>query len=169
MTSCASSIGQEAALAALEKVSPDWIEQRRQELKSKRDIAYDLITSIPQVTCPKPKGAFYLLPEIACYFGKTTVNGKTISNADDLCLELLREKQVALVSGDAFGGFVCFVCLFVHNSSFYFYMTYQYFPSHLLFSNMFLFSTTSSGAPSSELNDIKILLTIFLYTLFMVV
>lgn len=107
MTSCASSIGQEAALAALEKVSPDWIEQRRQELKSKRDIAYDLITSIPQVTCPKPKGAFYLLPEIACYFGKTTINGKTISNADDLCLELLREKQVALVSGDAFGAPGC--------------------------------------------------------------
>jgi aspartate aminotransferase len=52
-------------------------------------------------------GAFYLLPNVEAYFGKKTVSGTLIKDADDLCLELLKEEKVAMVSGDAFGAPKC--------------------------------------------------------------
>jgi aspartate/methionine/tyrosine aminotransferase len=107
MTSCASSIGQHSANIALTQVPTTWMEERRKELLGKRDLAYNMIMSIPGVTCPKPTGAFYLLPDVSFYYGKSTTSGKKINNPDDLCLELLREHQVALVSGDAFGAPKC--------------------------------------------------------------
>ena len=64
MTSCASSIGQKAALAALQHTSPSWFVDRVKELKGKRDLALSLVNSIPHVTCPVPNGAFYLMPEV---------------------------------------------------------------------------------------------------------
>lgn len=107
MTSSASSISQAAALTALEKVSPSWIEERRGELKEKRDFAYDLLMKIPNIKCPKPTGAFYLLPDVSHYFGGTTEAGRSVANSHEMCLELLREEKVALVSGDAFGADNC--------------------------------------------------------------
>eukprot|EP00607_Mallomonas_marina_P009867 CAMPEP_0182419076 /NCGR_PEP_ID=MMETSP1167-20130531/3471_1 /TAXON_ID=2988 /ORGANISM="Mallomonas Sp, Strain CCMP3275" /LENGTH=397 /DNA_ID=CAMNT_0024593683 /DNA_START=297 /DNA_END=1490 /DNA_ORIENTATION=+ len=108
MTSCASSVGQQAALAALTKVPPEWIRDRLVELQAKRDLAYKLVTDIPNCTCPRPDGAFYLLPDVSAYFGKKTVASKdfpsvTIKDSDDLCLELLKREQVALVAGEGFG------------------------------------------------------------------
>jgi aspartate aminotransferase len=55
------------------------------------------------VSCPRPNGAFYLLPNVKHYYGKKTPSGNPVDNPDQLCLELLRDEQVALVSGDAFG------------------------------------------------------------------
>lgn len=52
-------------------------------------------------------GAFYLLPKVEAYFGKKTASGIAIKDADDLCLELLKEEKVAMVSGDAFGAPKC--------------------------------------------------------------
>lgn len=49
-----------------------------------------------------PVGAFYVFPEISYFFGKS-YNGFGVNNADDLCLYLLSEALVALVTGDAFG------------------------------------------------------------------
>ena len=49
---------------------------------------------IYRVSCPKPDGAFYLLPDVSAYYGKSAANGKKITNPDGLCLELLREQQV---------------------------------------------------------------------------
>ena len=37
------------------------------------------------------------------YYGKKTAAGRSVNDSHELCLELLREEQVALVSGDAFG------------------------------------------------------------------
>jgi aspartate/methionine/tyrosine aminotransferase len=50
MTSCASSIGQHAALTALTSVSDDWMNERIIELKEKRDLALTMIRSIPGVS-----------------------------------------------------------------------------------------------------------------------
>ena len=65
MTSCASSVGQKAALAALQHTSPSWFVDRVKELKAKRDLALGLVKTIPHVTCPVPNGAFYLMPEVS--------------------------------------------------------------------------------------------------------
>ena len=103
MTSCASSIGQDAAKIALLDVKESWMEDRVKELKEKRDLAYSLLMKIPNITCPSPDGAFYLLPDVSKYYNKKTADGKPITNSHDLCFELLRSHGVALVSGDAFG------------------------------------------------------------------
>ena len=107
MTSCASSVGQEAARVALTEVGEGWIVDRVKELKAKRDLAYQLLLSIPHLTCPKPDGAFYLLPDVSHYYGRKTTTGTVVNDSHTLCLELLRFQQVALVSGDAFGDDRC--------------------------------------------------------------
>ncbi|MBP9705473.1 MAG: aminotransferase class I/II-fold pyridoxal phosphate-dependent enzyme, partial [Chitinophagales bacterium] len=51
-------------------------------------------------------GAFYFFPDVSNYFGKS-FHGKTIHNADDLCMYLLDEANVSLVTGSAFGDNNC--------------------------------------------------------------
>ena len=107
MTSCASSVSQFAANVALRDVPESWMAEKVVELKKKRDFAYAILNKIPNITCPKPDGAFYLLPDISRYFGRVTKGGREVKNSHELCLELLREEGVALVSGDAFGAPPC--------------------------------------------------------------
>ena len=53
-----------------------------------------------------PQGAFYVMPDISFYLGKSY--GLTqINNSDDLALYLLDQAQVATVGGDAFGAPGC--------------------------------------------------------------
>jgi aspartate/methionine/tyrosine aminotransferase len=96
MTSCASSISQYAATMALTKVPETWMNERVTELKSKRDFAYALLQKIPNVSCPKPDGAFYLLPDISYYYNRVTKTGKRVTNSHELCLELLRDEGVRI-------------------------------------------------------------------------
>ena len=50
----------------------------------------------------KPDGAFYFLPDISFFFGKT-IKGYKINNAQDFSMFLLIEANVALVSAEGFG------------------------------------------------------------------
>ena len=51
-------------MVALNDVSEDWMTERIEELRAKRDLALQLIRAIPGVLCPTPEGAFYLMPEV---------------------------------------------------------------------------------------------------------
>jgi alanine-synthesizing transaminase len=64
-------------------------------LRRQRDMAYDLITAIPGVTCVKPVAALYMFPKL---------DPKIYPIADDrqFFLELLRETRVMLVQGTGF-------------------------------------------------------------------
>jgi alanine-synthesizing transaminase len=64
-------------------------------LRRQRDMAYDLITAIPGVTCVKPVAALYMFPKL---------DPKVYPIADDrqFFLELLRETRVMLVQGTGF-------------------------------------------------------------------
>jgi alanine-synthesizing transaminase len=64
-------------------------------LRRQRDLAYELITAIPGVTCVKPKAALYLFPRL---------NPEVYPIEDDraFLLELLRETRVMLVQGTGF-------------------------------------------------------------------
>ena len=64
-------------------------------LKEQRDIAYDMVTSIPGISCVKPKGALYLFP-------KVDVKKFNIANDEQWVLDFLIEKKVLLVQGTAF-------------------------------------------------------------------
>jgi aspartate aminotransferase len=57
---------------------------------------------MPGVRANVPVGAFYVFPDVSTFFGKSA-NGTIIKDANDLCLYLLSDALVALVSGDAFG------------------------------------------------------------------
>src|SRR5665811_1134674 len=53
-----------------------------------------------------PQGAFYVMPDISFYLGKS--DGETkITSSDDLAIYLLDKAQVATVGGDAFGAPDC--------------------------------------------------------------
>ncbi|CAN0008655.1 unnamed protein product, partial [Phaeothamnion confervicola] len=103
ITSCASSISQEAALAALEKASDDGMARSVEEMRGKRDFVLGRLQAIPDVKIAVPDGAFYALPDVSAYFGKSTPSGNFIGDSNDLCLQLLKEHKVALVAGDGFG------------------------------------------------------------------
>ncbi len=64
-------------------------------LCKQRDLAYDMITAIPGVTCVKPKAAMYLFPKL---------DQKIYPIADDqkFILDLLLEEKVLLVQGTGF-------------------------------------------------------------------
>jgi alanine-synthesizing transaminase len=64
-------------------------------LRRQRDLAYELITQIPGVTCVKPSAALYMFPRL---------DPKTYPIVDDreFFLELLQETRVMLVQGTGF-------------------------------------------------------------------
>ncbi len=64
-------------------------------LGKQRDLAHDLLTSIPGVTCMKPKAALYLFP-------KLDLRRYPIDDDQAFILELLEEQKVLVVQGSGF-------------------------------------------------------------------
>ena len=64
-------------------------------LRKQRDMAYELITAIPGVTCVKPQAALYLFPRL---------DPKVYPIEDDqqFFLEMLQDTKVMLVQGTGF-------------------------------------------------------------------
>lgn len=100
-TSATCSIAQRAAIAAM-KADPSVLKEMIEAFHRRRDLVLNALNEMPGVKTNVPQGAFYVFPDISSFFGKS-YNGTTIHNADDLCLFLLSEALVALVTGDAFG------------------------------------------------------------------
>ncbi|MBS4539917.1 pyridoxal phosphate-dependent aminotransferase [Clostridium sp. D2Q-11] len=68
----------------------------------RRDYMVDRINSIDNLSCKKPKGAFYVMANISNIKGKI-IHGKTIESSIDLANLLLDEAHVAVIPGIAFG------------------------------------------------------------------
>lgn len=64
-------------------------------MRRQRDLAYDLITQIPGVTCVKPDAALYLFPRLDAKM-------YPIKNDQDFIAEFLQEEKVLLVQGSGF-------------------------------------------------------------------
>ncbi|MDK3024307.1 pyridoxal phosphate-dependent aminotransferase [Cupriavidus taiwanensis] len=64
-------------------------------LRRQRDLAYELITAIPGVTCVKPKAALYLFP-------KLDLSMYPVQDDQEFIYELLQESKVLLVQGSGF-------------------------------------------------------------------
>jgi len=104
-TSGPNSITQRAAIAAL---SGDMSATHKMKTayRRRRDLVLELLKDVPGVETYVPTGAFYLFPDISAYFGKS--NGETtIEDASDLCMYILNEAHVSLVTGEAFGAPNC--------------------------------------------------------------
>lgn len=96
-TSNPTSIAQYAALAAYSKGDEE-IEQMRVEFQDRLEKTYQWLTAIPGITCVKPKGAFYLFPNV-----KEAVKMTGFKTVDEWVEAILVEEKVALVPGTGFG------------------------------------------------------------------
>ena len=104
-TSATSSITQKAAVAALNgdmSTSKEMVNA----FKRRRDLIINEVKQIPNWVCNSPEGAFYLFPDVSYYFGKS-FDDKNINTATDLCMYLLHNAHVSMVTGEAFGAPQC--------------------------------------------------------------
>jgi aspartate aminotransferase len=104
-TSGTSSVSQRAALVAI-NAPLDETEKMRVEYKKRRNLVLKLLSSIPGIIPNHPDGAFYIFPDVSYYFGKS-FKGKKINDANELCMYLLDEANVSIVTGSAFGDDNC--------------------------------------------------------------
>ncbi|MFB0958495.1 MAG: pyridoxal phosphate-dependent aminotransferase [Clostridiaceae bacterium] len=106
MTSNPCSIAQYASLEAIAG-DQSFVAEMKEEFEARRDLLVSLIEEIPEVTCIKPEGAFYVMMDVHQLFGRT-YKGTLISNAMDFSDQLLSDQLVAVVPGEGFGieGFI---------------------------------------------------------------
>jgi aspartate aminotransferase len=100
-TSATSSITQKAAVAALNGSREPSLKMV-EAFKRRRALVQTALEKIPGLKCNSPEGAFYFFPDISYFLGKS-FEGKVIATATDLCLYLLHQGHVSVVTGEAFG------------------------------------------------------------------
>jgi aspartate aminotransferase len=104
-TSGVCSIAQRAALAAIQGTGESQKIMKDAFLR-RRDLICSLLREIKGLKVTIPEGAFYVMPDISYFLGKSD-GETTITTSDDLALYLLDKAQVATVGGDAFGAPEC--------------------------------------------------------------
>ncbi|NJD26636.1 MAG: pyridoxal phosphate-dependent aminotransferase [Betaproteobacteria bacterium] len=96
MRLCANVPGQHGIQTALGGYqSIDDLVKEGGRMRRQRDVAYDLITAIPGVTCVKPKATLYMFPRL-------DPKVYPIKNDQAFIAELLQEEKVLLVQGSGF-------------------------------------------------------------------
>jgi aminotransferase len=88
---CAPILSQEAAIEALKNGLSD-VSRMREQYHKRRDFVVKRFNEIG-LKCHLPRGSFYAFPSVEC----------TGLNETDFCHRLLREQEVAVVPGTAFG------------------------------------------------------------------
>lgn len=104
-TSGVCSIAQRAALAAVTSKS-DSKQRMREAFLRRRDLICSLLGEIKGLKVRVPQGAFYVMPDVTYFCGKS-YNGQIVKDSDDLALYLLSEARVAVIGGSAFGAPDC--------------------------------------------------------------
>lgn len=74
------------------------VEEMRQAFEDRLNRAYEQLIQLPGVSCMKPKGAFYLFPNV-----KEASEAGGFASVDDWAAALLEQEQVAIVPGAGFG------------------------------------------------------------------
>jgi len=95
-TSNITSITQKAALAAI-KGPQDAVFEMLNEYRRRLDAIHGWLTAHPAIRCLKPKGAFYLLPDIS---GLLSPDG--IRTSAEFAQALIEREHVVVVPGEAF-------------------------------------------------------------------
>ena len=90
--SCTSVFSQMAAVAALEGPQ-DSVRMMMEEFTKRRDLVVQGLNSLPDITCPEPKGAFYAFPNIR----------STGLSSEEFAEKAMYDAGVALLAGTAFG------------------------------------------------------------------
>ena len=95
-TSNVTSITQKAALAAVSGPQ-DAVTAMLNEYRGRRDSIHEWLTAHPGIQCVKPKGAFYLFPDIS---GLLSPDG--LKTSTDFAQALLEKEHVVVTPGEAF-------------------------------------------------------------------
>ena len=101
-SSCVSTFIQWAAVSALQG-DQSFIAKHNTIFRQRRDLALSILNQSNGLACQKPSGSFYLYIDCGGVIGKTTPQGKVISNDEDFVTYLLDSEGVAAVHGAAFG------------------------------------------------------------------
>lgn len=99
---CASSIGQVAAIEAL-KIEEEGMDSFVDSYRCRMDMMVSLLKEIEGVKFLEPDGAFYVYAFFDSYMGSRTPDGNVIETDDDLAQYLLEEGKVVSIPGFAFG------------------------------------------------------------------
>lgn len=92
IASCVSPAFQKAALTAI-TAPDDCVQKMVREYNERRDLTAEALSNMPLLQCIKPKGTFYLFPD---------VQGLGLSSAN-LAEQILKKAKVATIPGSAFG------------------------------------------------------------------
>jgi aspartate aminotransferase len=95
-TSNPTSFAQAGAIAAL-RSSQDCVEVMRRAFEERRNVIVDRLNAMPGITCTRPDGAFYVLPNVS---GLTSPQ---IPDGDALAEHLLSAAEIAVIPGGPFG------------------------------------------------------------------
>ncbi|MFZ4479397.1 MAG: pyridoxal phosphate-dependent aminotransferase [Rhodoferax sp.] len=101
-TSCSSSLGQAAAVVALNGPQ-NCVRDAAALFSGRRDRMVQLLLSIPGIECGVPDGAFYVFPCVSGLIGRTTPKGKVLASDVDVMMYLLEEANVATIDGKSYG------------------------------------------------------------------
>jgi aspartate aminotransferase len=101
LSSNVSNVSQRAALAAVSG-SLDAVYEMRTAFDRRRKTMVELLSAIPGVECPTPKGAFYAYPSVKGVLGKE-IRGQRPETSGELAALVLEHAEVAVVPGEAFG------------------------------------------------------------------
>jgi aspartate aminotransferase len=101
-TSCANSVSQEAAAAAL-RANPAYLQANRDAYEVRGQMLAEAINAIPGLSCHAPSGAFYLFVSMSELIGKQAPNGDLIDSGTALVRFLISSAGVVALPGEAFG------------------------------------------------------------------
>ncbi|MBV8701892.1 MAG: aminotransferase class I/II-fold pyridoxal phosphate-dependent enzyme [Bradyrhizobium sp.] len=101
-TSCASSISQAAAVAALEG-DQSHVGEAAAIYKRRRNRMIELLNGTPGLRISAPAGAFYLYPSVGGLIGRRASSGQTLRTDLDVTDYLLDQANVAVMDGSAYG------------------------------------------------------------------
>lgn len=104
-----SNVNNIAQVAALEAVSGslDVVYEMREAFDRRRRLMVSMLSEIPGLVVPNPKGAFYAYPSVEALIGQE-IGGTVITSSAVLSDVILEKAEVAVVPGEAFGpsGFI---------------------------------------------------------------
>ena len=101
-TTCASSISQAAAVAALTS-DQSCVAAATELYRARRDRMVEILSDAPGLHPMSPAGAFYLYISVAELIGRHTPAGKEIKTDVDVSLYFLEHAKVAVIDGAAYG------------------------------------------------------------------
>lgn len=96
-----SNVAQRAAVAAVGGPL-DVVHEMRAAFDRRRQLIISMLAKIPGVETPVPQGAFYVYPSVKALLGKE-IRGERSTDTVELAELILREAEVAVVPGEAFG------------------------------------------------------------------